>query len=603
MYFVYSHCTRPGIVGMKAYVNGTESRYKSVRNFGKIQFQGKMLMNIYSLTLDYSNSIYEEIAGENIVESAAVFGTGFLIDKKVFLEIGGLNSCFSQGFECVDLSLKLYHHGYHNYIVTDVFSLWEQNKNLIERNYNMFRCRWQSYLAREILKEKLQGSHQLSKEKLGIGIICGQADENDSLELFGQNCLQRSYSLKYIRPNESGVYSIGVGIDLLVSVNEAIVPENIKDRKNELYLLCWVKSDISFNINAAVYSKYDMVYFEKNSAFYEIQNGIPMFIQRDVSLIDKIVDYIKRDISQNDLDAKSIDILGGMPNDARKYNWGDYHYALSLKREFEKCGYKAVVKCYPEWFQKSNSKYVLVLRGVHEYCPKIEGQTVIMWNISHPAEVTTEEYNACDLVYIASERLTKQVSEKIMVPVKPLLQCTDEQVMTYSDSSSLKYELLFIGNSRGVFRKIIRDLLPTEHKLTVYGRAWDKYIPSKYIAGTYYDNAKIGQAYHDAAIVLNDHWDDMKEMGIISNRLFDALAAEGFVISDDIPEIKEVFDGAVVTYSNREDLKNKIDFYLKHPDERRQLALHGQIIVLNNHTFEKRVKQILVDIEQLEKHK
>ena len=30
-------------------------------------------------------------------------------------------------------------------------------------------------------------------------------------------------------------------------------------------------------------------------------------------------------------------------------------------------------------------------------------------------KVTTEEYNACDLVYIASERLTKQIS-KLLTP-------------------------------------------------------------------------------------------------------------------------------------------------------------------------------------------
>ena len=74
-------------------------------------------------------------------------------------------------------------------------------------------------------------------------------------------------------------------------------------------------------------------------------------------------------------------------------------------------------------------------------------------------------------------------------------------------------------------------------------------------------NDQVGQAYRDAKIVLNDHWDDMKETGIVSNRLFDALAAEAFIISDEMPEIEEIFEGTVVTYKDCKDLKEKVDYY------------------------------------------
>ncbi len=95
----------------------------------------------------------------------------------------------------------------------------------------------------------------------------------------------------------------------------------------------------------------------------------------------------------------------------------------------------------------------------------------------------------------------------------------------------------------------------------------------------YMDNDKVGQAYHDAKILLNDHWDDMREYGIISNRIFDALAVGAFVISDDIPEITTLFEGNVVTYQTKEDLKEKIDYYLEHTEERDRMAKRGQEIV------------------------
>ena len=103
----------------------------------------------------------------------------------------------------------------------------------------------------------------------------------------------------------------------------------------------------------------------------------------------------------------------------------------------------------------------------------------------------------------------------------------------------------------------------------------------------------------DAKILLNDHWDDMRENGIISNRIFDALAVGAFIISDDIPEIHELFGDNVVTYHGREDLKEKIDYYLKHEEERDAKAKAGQKIALNGHTFRDRVAVMVKVIREM----
>lgn len=106
---------------------------------------------------------------------------------------------------------------------------------------------------------------------------------------------------------------------------------------------------------------------------------------------------------------------------------------------------------------------------------------------------------------------------------------------------------------------------------------------------------RLGQAYRDAKIVLNDHWDDMKETGIVSNRLFDALAAEAFIISDEMPEIEEIFEGTVVTYKDCKDLKEKVDYYMEHPKEAEKLAERGHQLVLEKHTFAKRMDKLVQD--------
>ena len=45
------------------------------------------------------------------------------------------------------------------------------------------------------------------------------------------------------------------------------------------------------------------------------------------------------------------------------------------------------------------------------------------------------------------------------------------------------------------------------------------------------------------------------------------------------------------------DLKNKIDYYLTHEDERKEIVGKGKKIVLRNHTFDARAKEISYDLE------
>ena len=103
-----------------------------------------------------------------------------------------------------------------------------------------------------------------------------------------------------------------------------------------------------------------------------------------------------------------------------------------------------------------------------------------MWNISHPDEVTIEEYNQYQHVFIASEYWTEEIAKKVDVPVDALLQCTDPELFYPDTDDNYKHDLLFVGNSRKVYRKILKDLLPTDQDLAVYGTNWrvysDKYI-------------------------------------------------------------------------------------------------------------------------------
>ena len=135
-----------------------------------------------------------------------------------------------------------------------------------------------------------------------------------------------------------------------------------------------------------------------------------------------------------------------------------------------------------EWNDSSDSigDTVIVLRGLSYYKPKVQHFN-IMWNISHSDLVSLNEYELYDHVFIASKYWTEQLKDKVKVPVECMWQCTDINKFYPEYNEKYKSDLLFVGNSRKVYRKILKDLLPTEHNLSVYGADWGGLINKKYI--------------------------------------------------------------------------------------------------------------------------
>ncbi|CAG0878766.1 unnamed protein product [Cyprideis torosa] len=256
---------------------------------------------------------------------------------------------------------------------------------------------------------------------------------------------------------------------------------------------------------------------------------------------------------------KSIAIKIPVPNWDEAENWGDYHFGLGLKKYFERIGYMVVLQILPEWNNgdSDDCDVVIVLRGLSVYTPKSH-QINFMWNISHPDKVQIEEYNQYDKVYIASEFWAGELSKKLSVPVECMHQCTDPELfypLQEGEKAKWHHQILFVGNSRKVYRKVLKDLIPCDYELSVYGSNWEGIIDPKYVKANYLANDQLGNYYSAADVLLNDHWDAMKEYGFISNRVFDGLAAGAFMISDRVKGIENLFSESVLcTYESREEL-------------------------------------------------
>jgi glycosyltransferase involved in cell wall biosynthesis len=282
--------------------------------------------------------------------------------------------------------------------------------------------------------------------------------------------------------------------------------------------------------------------------------------------------------------------------------WGDYHFARGLQRSLERAGHPTRVHFLPDWTSSAAARddVAVHLFGLKE-APTHRGQVNILWQISHPDLATAAIYERYDHVFVASDRFAADMAEQVAVPVTSLHQATDPERFR-PEPGGPRHELLFVGNSRKVHRRIIDDLAGTTHELAIYGRDWTPdLVDQRRVKGEVIPNTELARYYSAADVVLNDHWDDMRVEGFISNRLYDSLACGAFVISDQIHGIEDEFDGAVPTYRSRAELEPLLARYLDDPDERRRLAAQGRAIVLERHTFDHRARALCDVADRLAK--
>lgn len=273
---------------------------------------------------------------------------------------------------------------------------------------------------------------------------------------------------------------------------------------------------------------------------------------------------------------------------------GDYHLARALQRQFERRGLPTSVYFQRQWASPATARedVVIHLWGRYELAVR-PTQVNALWILYHPELVTDELCRRYDAVFAASDVLAARLSERTGLAVRSLHQATDPERFRPTEGGP-HHDLLFVGNSRGTRRTIIDDVTPTARDLAVYGGGWsDDLLDPAYFRGEVVSNRDLPSFYSAADIVLNDHWLESVEAGMINNRLYDALATGAFVISDPIPGLDEELDGAVVTYSDPADLALTVERYLADPAARKAAAERGRRAVLERHTVSRRADELL----------
>jgi spore maturation protein CgeB len=110
--------------------------------------------------------------------------------------------------------------------------------------------------------------------------------------------------------------------------------------------------------------------------------------------------------------------------------------------------------------------------------------------------------------------------------------------------------------------------------------------------GHYVAELEKSKAFNAAKIVINTM--HFAEIEGVNCRLFEAAGCGAFQIADWKPALPELFEPEreVVTFRTREELREKVDYYLARPEERQAIADRAYARAHREHTYEIRLQRM-----------
>jgi GT2 family glycosyltransferase/glycosyltransferase involved in cell wall biosynthesis len=528
-------------------------------------------------------------------EVPALTAACLLVRRADFDAVGGFTPGYQYGQEDIDLCLKLRSRG-GRFVYDGRAALWHHesatrdlgdraaNRERVRSNRDRFVGTWAPRLYRTVMLDASRGGVAWRDEPLHIGIDADPAGQDP-----GETFESPAWRVNRLNPADD----IDPTIDVFVALDGA---RDIRRLPAGMVRIAWIRGAIEDWLGRPWIDDYDIVAIDDPAAMEAVERGSG---QRAQLIAGPSAEALAQSL-ESWLVATRIGIQIAVPSWDVAPSWGDLHVARGLQRALRRLDHPSRIHIRPDatGWPAARDDLIIHLVGLAG-APSRPGRLDVLWHISHPDRASVELYERYDHVFVGSDGFARWMQTQVRVPVSPLHQATDPERFR-PEPGGPSHELLLVANSRGTQRHILDDLLPTTHNLAVYGRGWtEERLDPRFVAGEAIPNDELGGYYAAAAIVLNDHWTDMQREGFLSNRLYDASAAGGFVISDDIDGLEAEFDGGVVAYRDRKDLGRLIDHYLRHPEERRAMADRARAAVLARHTFDHRARELLERLEPL----
>ena len=286
---------------------------------------------------------------------------------------------------------------------------------------------------------------------------------------------------------------------------------------------------------------------------------------------------------------------------------GDFFLADDLKQGLQKLGYEVIYRFREDYddLDLGHAGNVIYFKGYYNFkhLPAVhdDGRKRVLY-LYYVEGLETDILKEVDAVASASQKLIDELLNPQGIKSFYIPQFTNPERFKPANREAKTTEVLFVGSNHTRRGRLSVDYaLDAGANLSVYGKFWDKYLTPQYLKGSYIDNDELYQYYSGAKIVLNDHREDMRYFGFVSNRIYDVSASDGFVLTDYLPEIEKVYGDSIATYKNGQEFKEKLNYYLTHDDERRSMAHRAREITLKYFTNDVAAKNFNAVFKNIQK--
>ncbi|SDD79184.1 CgeB family protein [Sporomusa acidovorans] len=212
-----------------------------------------------------------------------------------------------------------------------------------------------------------------------------------------------------------------------------------------------------------------------------------------------------------------------------------------------------------------------------------------------------------DQCFVYDQQDVAYVTQKYDIPCTHLVSSYDPAIY-YPKQNNRDIDICFIGKTtpkRLEILKAVAEYAKAKNRSFVtYGNYWStrhywkkylfkrRYGPlASFVVNTMISPENLADLYRRSKICLNIH---IAEHDGLNPRTFEILGTRSFALVDDKPELSQHFEMGkhLATYCNKNDLLEKIDYYLENTDIREKIMEDGYLYVRDKYDINTTVNRV-----------
>ena len=196
----------------------------------------------------------------------------------------------------------------------------------------------------------------------------------------------------------------------------------------------------------------------------------------------------------------------------------------------------------------------------------------------------------------ASDLKTEDTTQVKYMPMAIESKLYEIKEITEQDKQKFECDVVFVGALYPEREELLIKARQKGWKIKVFG--WEEWKKSqlKDVYGGSLDTSEMAKAFKLAKISINTNLRPLS--GYVNFKTFEIPASGGFQLTDNQDVLNDILiiGEEVVVFDTIDDAMEKIEYYIKHEDQRQIIIENGKKRVLRDHTIEQRIEEILSNI-------